>query len=83
MTKEQAISRASTHYLTTQIPEEFFGWDEEKQNTFLNAHAWEPFKDYPPEDIYEYIDNLALDMMKIARGDILKSVRWKDHLYDC
>lgn len=66
MTKEQALIRASAHYLTEPIPEDFFDWNEQKQNTFLTLNAWQPFEEYPPEDIYQCIDDLALDMMNIA-----------------
>ena len=66
MNKTQAIIRASAHYLTDPIPEEFFDWDYNKQNDFLQDYAWEPFEDCAGEELYRRIDNLALDMMNIA-----------------
>ena len=66
MTKEQALIRASAHYLTEPIPEDFFDWAESKQNIYIAVHAWQPFEEFCPEDIYQMIDDLALDMMNIA-----------------
>jgi hypothetical protein len=66
MTKEQALIRASAHYLTDPIPEEFFDWNELKQDVFLEDNAWQPFEEFPPELLYQFIDELALDMMNIA-----------------
>lgn len=66
MNKTQALIRASAHYLTDPIPEEFFDWDQKKQNLFLEDYAWEPFEACDGEELYQHIDSLALDMMNIA-----------------
>ena len=67
MTKEQAIIRSSAHYLCDPIPEEFFDWDHNKQNLFLEDNAWEQFSSCDGDELYQHIDNLALDMMKITK----------------
>lgn len=77
MNKTQALIRASAHYLTDPIPEEFFDWDHNKQNLFLEDYAWEPFEACDGEELYQHIDHLALDMMNIAdEKKCEKSIDW-------
>jgi len=54
---------ASGHYLAEQVPSSFFKLSKEDQLTYLQDNAWQPFVDYEPQDIHQYICSLANDLI--------------------
>ena len=64
LTYEQRVfSWASGHYLSEEVDETFFKLDDDAQFKFLEDNAWEPFEDYAGKDIYQYIWQLANDII--------------------
>ena len=65
MNKIQAYVRASKFYLTEELPLDFFELDEQEVTDFIRDNRWQPFEDWEPHGIWELIDDLARDMLKI------------------
>ena len=64
LTYEQKVfSWASGHYLSEEVDETFFKLDDDAKFKFLENNAWEPFEDYEGKDIYQYIWQLANDII--------------------
>ncbi|MBP9565933.1 MAG: hypothetical protein KBE02_01450 [Sulfurospirillum sp.] len=67
----QAIQMAALGFFCTDLEEyseyeRFMSGDESIQ-------LWEPFENFPHEEIVEMVDNLELDMQRIARLAIAES----------
>ena len=73
ITDNEAHIWASGHYLCEHFPEDFINWEEEQVNKFILDNVWQPFEDYPAEDVWENIDNLACDFRQ-TMNDKLKEV---------
>lgn len=65
MNRTQAHIRASMFYLTDELPSNFDELDEQDIMDFIRDHRWQPFEDWEPHGIWELIDDLARDMLKI------------------
>jgi hypothetical protein len=65
MNRSQAYLRASKFYLTDELPSNFDELDEQDIMDFIRDHRWQPFEDWEPHGIWELIDDLARDMLKI------------------
>lgn len=65
MNKSQAHIRASKFYLCEPLPEDFDELDEYGVMDFIRDHKWQPFEDWGSQGIWELIDDLADDMLKI------------------
>jgi len=65
MNKTQAYIRASKFYLTEELPLDFFELDEQEVTDFIRDNRWQPFEDWEPHGIWELIEDLAIDMLKI------------------
>ena len=65
MNKIQAYVRASKFYLTEELPLDFFELDEQEVTDFIRDNRWEPFEEWEPHGIWELIEDLAIDMLKI------------------
>jgi hypothetical protein len=65
MTYEQALSRASGHYLCRHLPTDWAKWDQTKIDRFISKWKSELIEDQPIEVIHEYIETLALDMLRL------------------
>jgi hypothetical protein len=52
-------------YLTDKLPSNFDELDEQDIMDFIRDHRWEPLKDWEPYSIWELIDDLGRDMLKI------------------
>ena len=64
LTYEQRVfSWASGHYLAEEVDKTFFKLDDDAQFKFLENNAWQPFEDYEGKDIYQYIWQLANDII--------------------
>tara|TARA_Y100001938_G_scaffold91199_1_gene125110 strand:- start:639 stop:890 length:252 start_codon:yes stop_codon:yes gene_type:complete len=51
---------ASGAYLTESLPSNWEKLNESELHKFIQDHLWEPFEYYPADDVFEFIDNLAL-----------------------
>ena len=65
MNRTQAHIRASKFYLCEPLPEDFDELDEYGLMDFIRDHRWQPFEDWGSQGIWELIDDLAIDMLKI------------------
>ena len=64
LTYEQKVYQwASSHYLAEEVPSSFFNLSDQEQLTYLQDNAWQPFEDYQPQDIHQYIWSLANDVI--------------------
>ena len=64
LTNEQKVYQwASSHYLAEEVPSSFFNLSDQEQLTYLQDNAWQPFEDYQPQDIHQYIWSLANDVI--------------------
>ena len=61
--EQQVFGWASGHYLAEEVDATFFKLDDDAQFEFLENNAWEPFEDYEGKDIYQYIWQLANDII--------------------
>ena len=71
ITETEALISASGHFLCEHFPEDFISWEEEQVYEFILDNVWQPFEYYPPEDVWENIDNLACDFRQ-TMNDKLK-----------
>ena len=67
---EKLFIRLSGHFLAVHLPDDFFTYEEEDQMKFIEDHAWQPFEDYQPEDVYDLIDNLTDDVTRLMEGTL-------------
>ena len=67
---EKLFIRLSGHFLAVHLPDDFFTYEEEDQMQFIADHAWQPFEDYQPEDVYDLIDSLTGDVMRLMEGTV-------------
>ena len=65
MNRSQAYVRASKFYLTEELPEDILDLPSEEQDEFVEDHRWQPFECWSVHDVWELIDDLARDMLKI------------------
>ena len=64
LTYEQRVfSWASGHYLGDEVDETFWSLSNEEQLEYLEENAWEPFENYAGQDIYQWINQLANDII--------------------
>ena len=65
MKYDQAIIRASSHFLTKQLPEDWVEWEQEWVDNFLENHmmlgmAWDIV------DLWDCIETLANDFVELT-----------------
>ena len=53
---------ASGHYLTKHFPHDWHTWEDDKVDTFIEEHSWQPFEYYSARDVMELITNLAFSV---------------------
>ena len=63
ITENESIIWASKHYLTQPLPKyyEYNEWKEKDLEEYITAFVWEPFANYQPSEVWDFIENLALD----------------------
>jgi len=59
LTEEESLIYASGEYLCENIPTDFFDWEEDKQDKFLEDNAHESVENASAKHIWEKIDMLA------------------------
>ena len=70
ITETEALIWASGHFLCEHFPEDFISWEEEQVYEFILDNVWQPFEYYPPEDVWENIDNLACDFKETMNNKL-------------
>lgn len=55
----KCLQLASGHYLSANLPNNWYDWTEDQQNKFLIENNWEPFEDYSPEYVWGCIESAA------------------------
>lgn len=64
MTKNEAIIKASSHYLTKDLPENFDEMEEDEIFGFIKSNVWQPFENLDEAFIASYIEELADDIQE-------------------
>ena len=57
--EDECFQWASGFYLSNHCPDEYFTWDDEKQNEWIRDNNWQPFDYWDPKDVCEQIASLA------------------------
>ena len=65
MNYEQAIIRASSHFLTKQLPEEWVGWEDEQIENFLEKHMMLDME-WDIVDLWDCIETLSDDFVELT-----------------
>lgn len=68
--KQKTVILASSHFLSTPLPDDYIDMSESEINVFIRKNAWEPFENYDPDYIWEHIENLSDDMMRLLNEGI-------------
>ncbi|MEM8718997.1 MAG: hypothetical protein AAGE84_06765 [Cyanobacteria bacterium P01_G01_bin.39] len=55
----KCLQLASGHYLSANLPSNWYDWTEDQQNEFLIENNWEPFENYDPEYVWGCIESAA------------------------
>jgi hypothetical protein len=58
------IVYASGFYLTERLPRESSHWEDDKLDTFVEEHVWEPFEYYNASQIWDFITTLSFSLEK-------------------
>lgn len=66
MNRSQAYVRASKFYLTKELPENILDLPSEEQDEFVEDHKWESFEYWSVHDVWELIEDLADEFLRIA-----------------
>lgn len=66
MTYEQTLSRASGHFLSRQLPVDWHKWELSRVDKFIKKWRCELVEDQPVQLVYEYIETLAIDMLRFV-----------------
>ena len=66
MNYDQAITRASSHFLRKSLPEECGEWEEEELNEYLEYYAMLGM-DWDVVDLWDCIETLAYDFMELTK----------------
>ena len=68
MTKTELYISASRFYLCEELPKDFDKLDEQDVTDFIKDNKWEPFENWEPHGIWELIEDLASEFMKISNS---------------
>ena len=66
MNYDQAIIRASSHFLTKSLPEEWVDWDEDQVDNFLEQYAMLDMV-WDVADLWDCIETLAYDFIELTK----------------
>ena len=55
----QCLQLASGHYLSANLPNNWYDLTKDQQNEFLIENNWEPFENYDPEYVRGCIESAA------------------------
>ena len=63
ITENESIIWASKHYLKEPLPKyyKYNEWKEKDLEEYIRAFVCKPFDHHQPCEVWEYIENLALD----------------------
>ncbi|MVC37416.1 hypothetical protein D6V26_07175 [Vibrio cholerae] len=68
--KTRCLIAASGAFLTEFLTEELLSQDDEIIFQFIEDNKWEPVEDYSPEDIWNMIDDHALNLMQFVEAEL-------------
>ena len=66
MTKTESHISASRFYLCEELPIDFDALDEQEVMNFIEDNKWQPLEDWEAHGIWELIEDLASEFMKIS-----------------
>jgi hypothetical protein len=64
--KNEAYIKASSHFLTEELPANWEDMTEEELFLFISEHEWVYFEGVNSEEVWEHIENLAQDFINFA-----------------
>ena len=67
---EKLFIRLSGHFLAVHLEDDFFELDDDAQMDYIREYNWEPFEYHSPEDVYDFIDSLTDDVMRLIEKGI-------------
>ncbi len=62
------IARASAHFLTERLPDNWQDMSDPAVDQFMINHAWEPFERWDIQDVWELIEQIAMEFYNIEEG---------------
>ncbi|GIB16846.1 hypothetical protein ACA544_18100 [Vibrio cholerae] len=68
--KTRCLIAASGAFLTEFLTEELLSQDDEIIFQFIEDNKWEPVEDYSSEDIWNMIDDHALNLMQFVESEL-------------
>lgn len=63
----QIFIRCSQHFLTEAIPEKYLDLDDHLLDDWLEKHAAEPYQYFVGNEIYQAIEQVAMDVHEIVK----------------
>jgi len=72
------LQLASSHFLITTLPDNWYDITVKKQNEFIAENAWEPFQNTDPVELLDHIHELSATLRGVAwaeREATLKEVK--------
>ena len=66
MNKTESYIRASKFYLTEELPSDLFELSQKEVEDFIQENRWQPFEDWEPHGIWELIEDLAIEFLKVS-----------------
>jgi hypothetical protein len=67
MTDDRRYQYASGWFLTDEIPEDYFDWEEWMQDEFLEQHLTEEYQHHTANTIWEQIESMESFIKHIAK----------------
>ena len=65
--ENEAMIRASGHFLTNEFPVDWQDMTEEELLKFIDENQWQHFEGYDAVYVWEHIENLAQDFISFAK----------------
>ena len=63
------IARASAQFLAERLPNNWQDMSDTDLDQFMIDHAWEPFEHWPTLDVWELIEQVAMEYYNIEQGN--------------
>lgn len=62
------IARASAQFLAERLPDNWQDMSDHALDQFMTDHAWEPFEHWDTHDVWELIEEVAMEYYNIEKG---------------
>jgi len=65
---DKHIARASAQFLCERLPDNWQEMSDSALDQFMEQNAWEPFEHWDTSDVWELIEQVAMEYYNIAQG---------------